>query len=146
MDGEILVRKGETITAQQADRAIDVGVLAKLVASAGAGSAQNSGANAKAQGALDTAQDKTQGALNNAQQSAEDAAIGKPSAFEIDAPDGSVIVAPGQIVTREILARADREGKKAQVVSAAGAGAVSESAQHAYAEAKDVAVRCVGYH
>ena len=140
VDGEVLVRKGETITAQHADRAIDAGILAKLVASAGAGSAQGSDANAKAQGALGTAQDKTQGALSGAQQSTEDAAIGKPSAFEIDASDGSVLVAPGQIVTREILARADKDGKKAQVIAAAGAGAVSEGAQHVYGEAKDVAV------
>ena len=139
VDGEVLVRKGEIITAQHADRAIDTGVLAKLVASAGAGHAQGSGANDKAQGALGTAQDKTRGALSNAQQSAEDAAIGKPSAFEIDAPDGTVLVGPGQIVTRAILDRADQHGKKAQVISAAGAGAVSEGAQHVYAEAKDVA-------
>ena len=139
VDGEVLVRKGETITAEHADRAINAGVLAKLVASAGAGHAQDSGAKGKAQGALDTAKEKTQGALGSAQQSAEEAAIGKPSAFEIDAPDGSVIVAPGQIVTRDILARADRHGKKAQVISAAGAGAVSEGAQHAYGEAKEVA-------
>ena len=140
VDGEVLVRKGETITAEHADRAIETGVLAKLVASAGAGHAQGSDATAKAQGALGTAQEKTQGALSSAQQSAEDAAIGKPSAFEIDAPDGSVIVAPGQIVTRDILDRADREGKKAQVISAAGAGAISEGAQHVYGEAKEVAV------
>ena len=139
VDGEVLVRKGETITAQHADRAIAAGVLAKLVASAGAGSAQNSDAASGAQGALGTAQTKTQGALSGAQQSAEDAAIGKPAAFEIDAPDGSVIVAPGQIVTREILNRADQHGKKAQVISSAGAGAVSQSAQHVYGEAKDVA-------
>ena len=139
VDGEVLVRKGETITAQQADRAIDTGILAKLVASAGAGHAQGSDANAKAQGALGTAQNKTQGALSSAQQSTEDAAIGKPSAFEIDAPDGSVLVAPGQIVTREILNRADAHGKKAQVIAAAGAGAVSEGAQHVYGEARDVA-------
>ena len=139
VNGEVLVRKGETITAQHADRAIAAGVLAKLVASATAGSAQNSEAASGAQGALGTAQTKTQGALSSAQQSAEDAAIGKPAAFEIDAPDGSVIVAPGQIVTREILARADQHGKKAQVISSAGAGAVSQSAQHVYGETKDVA-------
>ena len=133
VDGEVLVRKGETITEAHADRAIETGVLAKLVAAAGAGHAQDSGA-------LDTAKNKTQGALSSAQQSAEEAAIGKPSAFEIDAPDGSVLVAPGQIVTREILDRADRHGKKAQVISAAGAGAISEGAQHVYGEAKDVAV------
>ena len=140
VDGEVLVRKGETITAQQADRAIDSGILAKLVASASAGSAQGSDANARAQNALGTAQQKTEGALSGAQQSTEDAAIGKPSAFEIDATDGSVLVAPGQIVTREILNRADKDGKKAQVIAAAGAGAVSEGAQHVYSEAKDVAV------
>ena len=139
VDGEVLVRKGETITAQHADRATNAGVLAKLVASASAGSAQGSDANAKAQNALGTAQQKTEGALSSAQQSTEDAAIGKPSAFEIDASDGSVLIAPGQIVTREILNRADKDGKKAQVIAAAGAGAVSEGAQHVYGEAKDVA-------
>ena len=139
VDGEVLVRKGETITAQHADRAINAGILAKLVASAGAGSAQGSGAKDKATGALDDAKDKTQGALSGAQQSTEDAAIGKPSAFEIDASDGSVLVAPGQIVTREILDRADKDGKKAQVIAAAGAGAASEGAQQAYGQAKDVA-------
>ena len=139
IDGEVLVRKGETITAEQTDRAIDAGILAKLVASAGAGSAQESGAKDKAQNALGTAQDKTQGALSGAQQSTEDAAIGKPSAFEIDATDGSVLVAPGQVVTREILDRADKDGKKAQVIAAAGAGAVSEGAQQVYGQAKDVA-------
>ena len=139
VSGEVLVRQGETITAQQADRAIDAGILAKLVASASAGSAKNSDASAKAQGALGTAQGKTQGALSNAQQSTEEAAIGKPSAFEIDAPDGSILVAPGQIVTRAILDRADAHGKKAQVIAAAGAGAASQGAQHAYGEAKDVA-------
>lgn len=139
VNGELLVRQGEIITEQQADRAIDAGILAQLVASAGAGHAQGSDATARAQGALGTAHEKTQGALGSAQQSTEEAAIGKPSAFEIDAPDGSVIVAPGQIVTREILERADRHGKKAQVISSAGAGAVSQGAQHAYGEAKVVA-------
>lgn len=128
VDGEVLVRKGETITAAHADRAIQAGVLAKLVAAAGVGSAEGSGAKGKAEGAL-----------SSAQQSTEELALGKPAAFEIDAPDGSVIVAPGQIVTREILARAEKHGKKAQVISSAGAGAVSEGAQTVYAEAKDVA-------
>ena len=132
VDGEVLVRKGETITAEHADRAISAGILAKLVASAGAGHASSAAAHSGATG-------KAQGALSSAQQSTEDAVIGKPAAFEIDAPDGSILVAPGQIVTREILARADKHGKKAQVISSAGAGAVSESAQTVYAEAKDVA-------
>ena len=129
VDGEVLVRQGETITTQMADRAVDAGILAKLVAAAGVGSADQSGVKGKADNAL-----------SSAQQSTEDLAVGKPAAFEIDAPDGSVIVAPGQIVTREILARAEKHGKKAQVISSAGAGAVSEGAQNVYAEAKDVAV------
>ena len=133
VDGEILVRKGETITAQHADRAIAAGVLGQLVASASAGHVAGSAA-------VGTAQQKTQGALSSAQQSAEEAAIGKPAATEIDAPDGSVLVAPGQIVTREILERADRHGKKAQVIATAGLGAASEGAKHAYGEAKEVAV------
>ena len=133
VDGEVLVRKGETITAQHADRAIGAGVLGKLVAAAGMGHANESGAKGKAEGAL-----------SSAQQSTEELAIGKPAAFEIDAPDGSVIVAPGQTVTREILARADKHGKKAQVISSAGAGAVSEGAQTVYAEAKEVAVDAWG--
>ena len=139
VDGEVLVRKGETITEQHADRAIAAGVLGKLVASAGAGHAAGSGAAGSAQSALGTAQEKTKGALGSAQQSAEEAAIGKPAATEIDAPDGSVIIAPGQLVTREILDRADQHGKKAAVIATAGLGAASEGAQHVYSEAKDVA-------
>ena len=133
VDGEVLVRKGETITAAHADRAIQAGILAKLVAAAGVGHVEDSGAKGKAEGAL-----------SSAQQSTEELAVGKPAAFEIDAPDGSVIVAPGQIVTPEILARADKHGKKAQVISSAGAGAVSQGAQTVYNEAKDVAVDAWG--
>ena len=137
VNGEVLVRDGEVITEQHADRAISAGVLAQLVAAAGAGSGssmlQSGQQSASGIGA------KAQGLLGSASESAEGAALGKPSAREVMAPDGSVLVAPGQIVTQSILDRADTYGKKNEVIAAAGMGAVSQTAQTAYADVKETA-------
>jgi hypothetical protein len=73
------------------------------------------------------------------QEKLETAALGKPSAREISAPDGSIIIAPGMVVTRAILDRAETYGKKNEVIAAAGLGAASEKAQDTYAAAKDTA-------
>jgi len=130
VDGEVLVRSGETITAQHADRAISAGVLGQLVTSAVGGAASStfsSGQESASEYGADT------------QSKLETAALGKPSAREISAPDGTIIVAPGMIVTRAVLDRADMYGKKNEVLAAAGMGVVSEKAQDTYAAAKDTA-------
>ncbi len=141
VNGEVLVRRGETITAQHADRAISAGILAQLVVAAGGSAATDAYASAKtgATGLLGQGQSAASGAGENTENSLETAAIGKPSAREVVASDGSILIAPGMIVTRAILDRADADGKKGQVIAAAGLGAASEGAQHAYGAAKDTA-------
>lgn len=130
VNGEVLVRQGEVITAEHADRAIAAGVLAQLVAAA---------AGSSAGGALAQGQNTAGEYGAQAQNNLEQAALGKPSAREVTAPDGSVLVAPGMIVTQSILDRADTYGKKNEVIAAAGLGAASEKAQDAYGTAKDAA-------
>ncbi len=122
VDGEVLVRKGETITEEHADRAIAADILGTLVLAAGGGSVV---------GAYDSSKEKASGLAGehggNAQSRAEEAAIGKPVAREVLADDGSVIVTPGMLVTSAIMERAKHEGKEKQVIAAAGLGAASES-------------------
>ena len=141
VNGEVLVRQGETITAGHAERAIAAGVLGSLVTAVAKGSASS---------AYDSASTSVSSAVGGAQTSAgqygeqtsgtlENAAIGKPSAREVVASDGSVLVAPGQIITQPILDRADAHGKKAEVIAAAGLGAASVAAQNTYGQVKDVA-------
>ncbi len=152
VDGEVLVRKDETITASHADRAISAGILGQLVIAAGTGAAAGAYDSAKnsAVGAYDSVKTSATGALGEGQEAAgeyggdaqsklETAALGKPSVREISAPDGSIIVAPGMVVTRAILDRADTYGKKNEVIAAAGLGAASEKAQDVYGSAKDSA-------
>ncbi|PQV64553.1 putative protein YrrD, contains PRC-barrel domain [Abditibacterium utsteinense] len=141
VDGEVLVRQGETITAQHADRAINAGILHQLVISAGGTAATGAYDSAKtsATGVLGQGQDAAGSYGAETQSKMETAALGKPSAREISAPDGSIIIAPGMIVTRAILDRADTYGKKNEVIAAAGLGAASEKAQDVYGSAKESA-------
>jgi uncharacterized protein YrrD len=141
VDGEVLVRQGETITAEHADRAIAANVLGSLVAAVAQGSASSAygSASTSVSGALGNAQESAGGYSEQAGGTLENAAVGKPSAREVLASDGSVLVAPGQIITQSILDRADAHGKKSEVIAAAGLGAASVAAQDAYAQAKTVA-------
>jgi uncharacterized protein YrrD len=145
VDGEVLVRKDETITATHADRAIEAGVLAKLVASATGGAVKGAYDSMYTTEPTETtiypaAEPSTtpspEPGLGN---KVESAVIGKPSAREIIASDGSVLVAPGQLVTQGILDRAEVYGKKNEVIAAAGLGAASEKAQDLYGSAKESA-------
>ncbi len=122
VDGEVLVRQGQTITREHADRAEQAGILHALVVSA-------MGSTAPATALA--------GHAAEAGQSAEEAAIGKPAAREVDAPDGSVLVAPGMIITRSIMDQAKLMGRDKQVIASAGLGAASESAQTGAATVKE---------
>ncbi len=138
---EILVRQGETITEQHADRAIQAGILGQLVTAAAGSTVAGAYDSAKtsATGALSQGQDAVGEHGATAQERAETAALGQPSAREISAPDGSIIVAPGMIITRAILDRAEQFGKKNEVIAAAGMGAASVKAQDALGSAKQTA-------
>jgi uncharacterized protein YrrD len=127
-DGEILVHKGETITREHALRATEAGVLGKLVTAAVGGKA---GEHYEAL----SGQAGEQGA--GAQAKAEEAAIGKPSAKQVTLPNGTILLAPGQVVSREIIEEARLHGKEKEVVAAAGLGAASEKAQAGAAAVKE---------
>ena len=122
VDGEVLVRTGETITREHADRAEQAGILHALVVSAAGSTGPATAVSER---------------LGGAGQSAEEAAIGRPAAREVDAPDGTVLVAPGMVITRQIMERAKIVGRDKQVIASAGLGAASESAQSGLATAKE---------
>jgi uncharacterized protein YrrD len=129
--GEVLVRAGETITAQHADRAAGMGVLHQLVSAAVGGAASEAVAAGRetVSGAAATGGAHAGNAGASLQQKTEAAAIGKPAAQEVNADDGTTLVAEGQIVTQAILDNARLHGKEKEVIAVAGLGAVSQSAQ-----------------
>ncbi|MDF2441774.1 MAG: hypothetical protein JWN98_2758, partial [Abditibacteriota bacterium] len=128
VNGEVLVRAGEPITLMHANRAETAGVLHQLVLAAG---------GTTAGGALDAVKEKLSGATTAASDNAEEAAIGKPAAREVTAPDGSILIAPGMIVTREIMERARLYHKEREVVASAGLGAASERVSTGVGTVKD---------
>jgi len=130
---KLLVRQGEIITYDHAEWATTAGVLAQLVASAAAGSASESFAAGKEKfaGAVASGNAQAEGVGADLQNRAEQAAIGKTAAREVVAPDGSILVAEGQIVTQEILDHARVYGKEKEVVGVAGLSAASQAAQNA---------------
>jgi len=131
VDGQTLVRKGETITAYHADRAIAASILGQLLLAATGGAASDvyTTGREKLSSAAATGGTQAGGVGADLQARAEQAIIGKPAAREVTAPDGFVIAAPGTIVTTEILELARVNGKERELVASAGLGAASQSAQ-----------------
>lgn len=64
------------------------------------------------------------------EQRAEDAAIGQTAGREVLLPSGSTLVAPGQTISQAMFDEAERHGKRAELIAAAGLGAASEGASH----------------
>ncbi len=118
--GEILVRKGETVTREHALRATQADILGTLVSAAIAGGAS---------GQYEVAKEKVSGVAGGYGQNAEEAAIGKASSREVSLSDGATLVAPGQIITREIMDEAKAHGKEKEVIASAGLGVASEKLQ-----------------
>jgi uncharacterized protein YrrD len=116
VDGEVLVRKGEVITREHAERAVQADILGQLVIAAGGGAVSGAVASGSS-----TAGDHAAGL----QDRAEEAAIGRTAGREVMAPNGTTIVAPGMTITREVLERARLHGKEREVIAAAGVGAAS---------------------
>jgi len=117
---EVLVRKGEVITREHADHAEAAGVLGQLLIAAGGDVAG---------GALHAGQEKLGVAAGGAQGNAEEMAIGRPAGREVNAPDGSTIVAPGMIITQGVMDHARVYGKEKEVIASAGVGAASQGAE-----------------
>jgi len=128
VDGEVLVRKGEVITSEHAERAVAADILGQLVIAAGGGVAGEAVASGreKASGLVASGSDAASTHGAGLQERAEEAAIGKPAGREVVAPDGSTIVAPGMIITQDVLELARHHGKEREVIAAAGVGAASE--------------------
>ena len=125
-NGAILVRNGEVITQQHADQAEQAGILGQLLAAVGAGAGS---------GLLGSAQEK----LAGGQQNAAEAAIGKTAGREVLLPTGSTLVAPGMIITQEMMETARANGKENELIASAGLGTASQGAQGAYASASGTA-------
>lgn len=116
---EILVRQGEIITREHADRAETAGVLGQLVIAAGGDVAG---------GLIDSGKEKLGGVAGGAQGNAEEMAIGRPAGREVLAADGSTIVAPGMIITQGVMDHARALSKEKEVIASAGLGAASQGA------------------
>ena len=124
---EIIVRQGEVITREHADRAETAGVLHQLLLAAGgdvAGGLIDSGKEK-----LGGVQDKMSGVAGGVQENAEEMAIGRSAGREVNAADGSTIVAPGMIITSAIMDHARALGKEKEVIASAGLGAASQGAE-----------------
>ena len=124
MPTQILVRSGEVITREHADRAESAGVLGQLVLAAGGGAASNAYESARERvgGGANAAGEHIGGVGASVQQKAEEAAIGKQAGREVTALNGATIVAPGQIITREMVEFARAEGKEKEIIASAGLG------------------------
>lgn len=130
--GEILVHQGEVITQDHADRAESAGILHQLVIAAG---------GTMAGGVLDAGKEKlgvAQGALGGAQGNAEEMVVGKVAGTEVTADDGSTIVAPGMVITQQIMDHARSLGLEKAVMASAGVGAASQSADTVKAHATNL--------
>ena len=130
---KILVRQGETITSDHAERATTAGVLGHLVASAVGGVAGESFAagKEKVSGAVASGSEQAGNMGADLQARAEQAAIGKTAAREVVGADGSILVAEGQVVTSDIIERARLQGKEKEVIAVAGLAAATQTAQSA---------------
>ena len=123
--GEILVHQGEVITQDHADRAESAGILGQLLLAAG---------GTMAGGVLEAGKEKLGGAQGNA----EEMAIGKVAGTEVTAQDGSTIVAPGMVITQQIMDHARSLGLEKAVIASAGVGTASQGADTVKAHATNL--------
>lgn len=102
------------------------------------------GAKAKASDAVDTAKAKASEAKENITEAARDKQLdfvdGKIASREVKADDGSIIVSEGQPITRQVAEEADRKGKLAALVAAAGGGALQGISEGIQQRGEDAAI------
>ncbi|QLG12214.1 PRC-barrel domain-containing protein [Deinococcus sp. D7000] len=116
-DGTVIVAKGETITAEQAERAEQHGRLGALATTA------TGGAISDAYGNIADASRERQ----------KEYVIGKAAGSDLHAEDGSTIVTKGQIITAEQAERAERDGKLGALATNATGGVIVAT----YGDARD---------
>ncbi len=116
-NGELIVAKGMTISAHHADRAEETGKLAALTAAATTGAVTGGGAS-----------------VNAVPLTAEDT-IGRRVKNDVRAPGGSLLAVQGQIVTPDIVARAENLGLEQQLIDATVGQSVTEPVSDSVSEA-----------
>ncbi|MFK7602649.1 PRC-barrel domain-containing protein [Deinococcus sp. SM5_A1] len=116
-DGTVIVVKGDTITAEQADLAEQHGKLGALATTA------TGGVISDAYGNVADASKERQ----------KEYAIGKEAGSDLHAEDGSTIVTKGQIITAEQANRAEQDGKLGALATSATGGVIVAS----YGDARD---------
>ncbi|GAA4007102.1 PRC-barrel domain-containing protein [Deinococcus rubellus] len=118
-DGVVLVPRGETITAEQADTAEEQGLLGSLVAAATGGSMQAAYSSA-ATGVQSRVDD-----LSSASQDRQaEYVVGKAAGSDVMTEDGVILVAKGSIITAEQAASAREHSLLGQLTAAATSGSV----------------------
>ncbi|MDV6375945.1 PRC-barrel domain-containing protein [Deinococcus arenicola] len=114
-DGTVIVTKGDTISAEQADLAEENGKLTALATSA------TGGAISDAYGNVADASKERQ----------KEYVIGKEAGGDLLAEDGSTIVTKGQIITPEQADRAEQDGKLTALATSATGGVIIATAGQA---------------
>lgn len=135
--GPLLIAAGDTIAWSHADLAGIAGILPALIDAAG-GSEGMAASHIVASQPAETAV-PSQEPGGDLQLSLEKSAIGKPAGIEVLAENGSTLVAPGMLITPEVMAAAKAQGKEKQVIAAAGVGHASQSAQDLASDVREEA-------
>ncbi|MEK8089649.1 PRC-barrel domain-containing protein [Thermithiobacillus plumbiphilus] len=116
----LLVRKGEIITEEQIERAEAAGRLRQLVLAAGGGAVS---------AAWSSGRERISGLAASGTSSTAEAVVGKTAGREVLLPSGATLVAPGMIITPEILQEARLHGRERELIAAAGSGMASQGMQ-----------------
>ncbi len=118
-DGVVLIEKGSTITAEQADTAEEQGLLGSLVAAATGGSMQ-----AAYSSAASGVQSRVDDLSSASQERQAEYVVGKVAGNDVMTEDGVVMVAKGSTITAEQAASAREHGLLGQLTAAATSGSV----------------------
>ena len=123
-DGLVLVTRGQTITAEQAQQAETLGLLGSLTAAAGGGAAQEMYGAAREN--VQTGYDNV-GTATRARQ--QEYVVGKTAGSNVVASDGSQIVAKGETITAIHAGTAEDKGALGSLVASATGGSMQEGVQ-----------------
>ncbi|WP_424952721.1 PRC-barrel domain-containing protein [Deinococcus sp.] len=137
-EGTVLVRAGDTITAEQASEAERLGLLGTLTAVAGGGALQEAYGNVR---------ESVQGGYENLAAASKERqqafVVGKVAGSDVTAPDGFEVVKKGEMVTEWHATSADTHGALGRLVASATGGALQQgvsAAQERLAPVGPVAV------
>ncbi|MGY2895315.1 PRC-barrel domain-containing protein [Deinococcus sp. UYEF24] len=122
--GVLVASKGETITAAQAQKAEDLGLLGSLTAAAGGGAAQE---------LYGSARENVQAGYENMATATKDRqkefVVGKTAGNDVIAGDGSPIVMKGETITAIHAGTAEDKGALGSLVASATGGSMQEGVQ-----------------